>query len=236
MAQKRPSDIAEVYPEREDSRLLARFARPRPGDDVLEIGCGRGLASLAAARHGAHLVVATDLNVSALRALLRRARTENLPLDVLRTDLAAGVRRFDLILSNPPYLPTSVHERDPDPWEDLALNGGPDGCRVTARILRTLPGHLTPSGQAYLLVSSLQFQARLKQLRHRWIERGGRCRTVAREQWGTETLSIWCLSRAPRRTARSTRGTGGRRRALPRRPSESSRDAGPGRTSAPDGA
>jgi release factor glutamine methyltransferase len=228
--------LAEVYPAREDSRLLARFARPRRGDLVLEIGCGRGLASLAAARHGARLVVATDLNPAALRAVYRRARAEELPLEVLRTDLAAGLRRFDLILSNPPYLPTAGSERDTDPWVDLALDGGPDGCRVTARLLRTLPGHLAEGGRAYVLVSSLQSRARLGDLRRRWIREGGACRTCARERWGKETLSIWCLSRGSRRSVRSTRGKRARRRVPPGGRSGSSRDAGPGRTTARGGA
>lgn len=162
MPGKRTREVAEVYPVREDSRLLARFARPRRGDTVLEVGCGRGLAALVAARHGARRVVATDLNPTALRAIVQRARREELPLDAVRTDLAAGLRRFDLVLSNPPYLPTSRKERDWNPWEDLALDGGPDGCRVTARLLATLGEHLAPGGRAYLLVSSLQSAARLE--------------------------------------------------------------------------
>ncbi len=236
MPGKRTREVAEVYPVREDSRLLARFARPRRGDTVLEVGCGRGLAALVAARHGARRVVATDLNPTALRAVVRRARREELPLDAVRTDLAAGLRRFDLVLSNPPYLPTSRKERDWNPWEDLALDGGPDGCRVTARLLATLGEHLAPGGRAYLLVSSLQSAARLEEIRARWRQRGDVCRTVARERWGDETLSVWRLSRASRRTARSTRGRDGRRRAPPRGRSVSSRGAGSGRMSAQGGA
>jgi len=236
MPGKRTREVAEVYPVREDSRLLARFARPRRGDTVLEVGCGRGLAALVSARHGARRVVATDLNPAALRAVLRRARHEGLPLDVVRTDLAAGLRRFDLVLSNPPYLPTSRNERDRNRWENLALDGGPDGCRVTARLLATLGAHLAPDGLAYVLVSSLQSAARLEEIRARWRRRGGVCRTVARERWGDETLSVWRLSRASRRTGRSTRERGGRRRAPPHGRSGSSRGAGSGRTSARGGA
>jgi release factor glutamine methyltransferase len=232
----RLNDVPEVYPVREDSRLLARFARPRPGDSVLEIGCGRGVAALAAARHGALRVVATDLNPGALRALHRRARHEKLPLEVVRTDLATGLRSFDLILSNPPYLPTPRVQKDPDPWVNLALDGGRDGCRVTARLFSSLPQHLAPGGRAYLIVSSYQSRPRLDKLVQRWRARGGVCRTMARERWGDEVLSVWQLRGASRRTGRSTRGTGGRRPAPPRRRSASSRGAGPGRTSARGGA
>jgi HemK-related putative methylase len=232
----RSRELTEVYPVREDTRLLARFARPRRGETALEIGCGRGLAALAAARHGARLVVATDLNPSALRAVFQRARSESLRVEPVRTDLAEGLRRFDLILSNPPYLPTRRETRDPDPWVNLSLDGGPDGSRVAARILRELPHHLAPNGRAYLLMSSRQSRARLQELRRRWVTRGGDCRTVARERWGNEILSVWRLSCASRRTARSTRGRGGRRRAPPGPRPGSSRDVESGRKSARGGA
>lgn len=230
MPRSRENAVAIVYPVREDSRLLARFARPHPGDLVLEVGCGRGLAALVAARHGAGRVLATDLNPHALRTVYERARNEKLPVEPVRTDLAAGLRRFDLILSNPPYLPTSPPDRDRDPWENLALDGGPDGCRVTGRLLATLPDHLSSGGRAYVLVSSLQSPPRLRALLRAWRRGGGTCRTVATERWGDETLGIWRLSRASRRSGRSIRGTDGRRRDPPRVRSGSSRGAGSGRT------
>lgn len=226
----------EVYPVREDSRLLARFARPSPGDRVLEVGCGRGLASLVSARHGAGKVVATDLNRSALLALSRRARDERLPVDPVRTDLAVGLRRFDLVLSNPPYLPTRSHERAPDPGEHLALDGGPDGCRVLSRLVRALPSLLEPNGRAYVLVSSRQSPRRLQTLRRRWRRETGSCDTVAHERWGRETLSVWRFTRGTPRSGRLTRGTGGRRRVPRPTRSSSSRGVGSGRTIAPGAA
>jgi release factor glutamine methyltransferase len=232
MPRNRENAPFAVYPIREDSRLLARFARPCRGDLVLEAGCGRGLAALAAARHGARAVVATDLNPTAVRTVYERARSEGLPLAAVCTDLASGLRHFDLILSNPPYLPTRPLERDRDPWENLALDGGPDGCRVTRRLFAMLPKHLSPGGRAFVLVSSLQSPARLRALLRSWRRRGGTCRTVARERWGNETLAIWRLSRASRHTGRSTRGRGARRPAPPRGRSGSSRGAGSGRTNA----
>jgi release factor glutamine methyltransferase len=227
--QNRRNGPAAVYPVREDSRLLARFATPRPGDRFLEVGCGRGLASLVAARHGPGLVVATDLNPTAVRTVYERARKEGLSLEAVRTNLAAGLRAFDLILSNPPYLPTAPKDRDPDRWENLALDGGPDGLRVTRRLLASLPKHLTSRGRAYVLFSSRQPSERVRQLLQSWRAGGGRARWVAAERWGDETLSIWRLSRASRRSGRSIRGRRGRRRAPPRDRSASSPGVGSGR-------
>lgn len=197
----------------------------------MEVGCGRGLASLVSARHGARKVVATDLNPYALRLLAQRARHERLPIDVVRTDLMAGIGRVDLVLSNPPYLPTTRPQRDPNPWQNLALDGGPDGCKVTARLLGSLANHLAPGGRAYVVVSSRQSPRRLQQIRAQWRRDGGVGRTVAQERWGTERLSVWRLSRGSRRIARSTRGIGVRRPARRASRRGSNRDAGSDRTS-----
>jgi len=197
---RRTRRMPDVYPVREDSRLLARFARPRKGDRVLEIGAGRGLAALAAARRGAGIVVATDLNPAALRGLRVRARAEGLPLEAVRTDLTSGLRRFDLVLTNPPYLPTRRSQRDADPWQNLALDGGADGLGVTRRVLDQLPSHLTPKGRAYLVATSLQSKPRWRALLRRWRDAGGVARTVARRRWSSETLTVVRLSRAVRRT------------------------------------
>ncbi|HTP54240.1 MAG TPA: HemK2/MTQ2 family protein methyltransferase [Thermoplasmata archaeon] len=184
-----------AYPVREDTLLLLPFARnAAPGERLLEIGTGNGAIALAAARAGAR-VVATDRNPHALRVLYLRARTERLSIAVVRTDLARGLGRFDRILANPPYLPTRPSEREPDPWQNLALDGGPDGCRTSARIVRTLPSHLAPGGTAYLLTSSRQDPERLGAVRARWVARGGSARTVAQRDLEGERLEVWALAR-----------------------------------------
>lgn len=148
------SPLPHVYPVREDSLLLASSARVERGEQVLEVGCGRGLAALAAARAGAR-VVAADRNPFAVRGLREEARQRGIDLEVLRTDLFGGVGRFDVVMCNPPYLPTGAGEHDPDRWHDLALDGGPDGHEVVRRFLSELPQHLRPKGRGYLLVASL---------------------------------------------------------------------------------
>jgi release factor glutamine methyltransferase len=185
---------AGIYPEREDTELLVRFAaQARPGERVLEIGTGNGRLALEAARRGA-TTVATDLNPWALKRLRETAQRENLPLEVVKTDLARGLGRFDRILANPPYLPTSPEQRDPDRWTNLALDGGPDGTRTTGRVLEVLPEHLLPHGRAFLLVSSVQDRAALEALRGRWLARGGSVRVVATRTLEAERLDVWALA------------------------------------------
>lgn len=143
-----------VYPLREDSLLLASSARVERGERVLEVGCGSGLAALSAARRGAR-VLASDLNPYALRMVREEAAARGLRVDVARADLFGGLGRFEVVLCNPPYLPSDEDSRESDRWERAAVDGGRDGHVWVARFLRELPEHLRPGGRAYLLVASL---------------------------------------------------------------------------------
>ena len=186
-------DRRSVYPPREDSFLLVPFAAVASGTSLIEVGAGSGLAALEAARRGAR-VVATDRNPEALRLLRARALAERLDLSVVRTDLAAGLGRFDRLLSNPPYLPTRPEERDPDRWTNVALDGGLDGCRVLARLVHDLPDHLAPGGAAYVVGSSLQAGRALAAIVAEWKDRGGDQEVVADRWLEGERLFVWRFS------------------------------------------
>jgi release factor glutamine methyltransferase len=192
-----PFGEAAVYPPREDTLLLLPFAEVPAGTRFLEVGCGAGLAALTAARRGAR-VVATDLNPHALRHLRGQARAEGVELAVVRTDLARGLGPFDRLVFNPPYLPTRPEERDPDRWHNLALDGGPDGCRVTARLVEELDQHLTDDGSAFVVVSSRQDRDGLERIRRGWTTHGGVVEVAASRALEGERLDVWRLRRGPR--------------------------------------
>lgn len=141
--------MQQVYSPAEDTRLLLRAALQEvgPTDRVLEIGCGRALISQEIS-HVARLVVATDVNPFATRA------ARSLGLETVRADLFRGIKaRFDLVIFNPPYLPTAPEERSQG-WINYALDGGESGRETIIRFLNGLREHLSPRGRALLLVSS----------------------------------------------------------------------------------
>ena len=145
-----PCDHEDVYQPAEDTYLLLRaaLAEARPGTLVLEIGCGSGFVSQELGQKVARLI-ATDINPHAVRAARARG------IEVVRADLFQGIKgKFDLILFNPPYLPTLSQERTGQ-WIDYALDGGESGRKTIDRFLKDLAGHLRPGGRALLLISSL---------------------------------------------------------------------------------
>ncbi|MDD1653617.1 MAG: class I SAM-dependent methyltransferase [Methanomicrobiales archaeon] len=152
----KPDD--QVYPVEADTRLLldAVLAEVRPEDRVLEVGTGSGV--IAAALVTVSGVVATEINPHAAAA------ARQLGVEVIRTDLLAGIQvPFDLIVFNPPYLPTAPEERISD-WLERALDGGPTGREVIARFFGEVGRVLAPGGRILLLISSLTGEAEVREL------------------------------------------------------------------------
>lgn len=144
------SQFEEIYSPDEDTFLLLKAALKEASlkDHVLEIGCGSGLISGELAGQVESLL-ATDINPHAVRAAKKRG------VEVVRADLFQGISgRFNLIIFNPPYLPTKREERS-DQWINYALDGGESGRETISRFLEGLADHLQPGGRALLLISSL---------------------------------------------------------------------------------
>lgn len=138
-----------VYDPGEDSFLLVEAALSdiRPGEKVLEVGTGSGIVSLFVKDRTR--VIATDINPFACR----NARLNG--VDVVRTNLFSGIRgQFDVIIFNPPYLPTADDERLHS-WLNHAFDGGPTGRDVIARFLEQVGTILPPCGRVLTVFSSL---------------------------------------------------------------------------------
>jgi release factor glutamine methyltransferase len=143
-----PSDAALL------GGVMARDGSGLRGRDALDLCAGSGILGLTAAKLGAR---ATAIDLSRRAALNARlnARLNRLELEVLRGDLFGPVqgRRFDLIVSNPPYIPapTDVVTRG----AARAWDAGPDGRALLDRICDAATTHLRPGGRILLVHSSL---------------------------------------------------------------------------------
>jgi release factor glutamine methyltransferase len=144
-----PHDPSQVYTPDADTYLLLDAARQevKGGDRVLEVGTGSGLIAVELAK--VTQVVATDINPHAVHC----ARSNGVA--VVQNDLFCGIRNlFDVILFNPPYLPTQPEERIDD-WLEHALDGGLNGRVVIERFSEHVGRVLAPGGRILLLISSL---------------------------------------------------------------------------------
>ena len=133
---------------------------------VLEIGTGSGAIALSLLGEDPfHRVVATDLSADALDVASANARALGLEgrIEFRQGDcfdpLEAG-ERFDVIVSNPPYIPSGeIESLEPEvrQWEPaLALDGGVDGLRELRRIVAGAPSWLNPGGLLALEVGHRQ--------------------------------------------------------------------------------
>ncbi len=138
----------------------------REAPAVVDVGTGSGCIALAIAKnHKTARVFALDLSPEALAVARTNAETLGLAdrVEFREGDLLAPVSvdgPFDLIVSNPPYIPSEILPslepgvRDFEPR--LALDGGPDGLRVVARLIAEAPGLLRPGGSLILEIGSAQ--------------------------------------------------------------------------------
>ncbi len=149
------SFIAEIL--REPSPLLPPLGGVR---SVLDLCTGSGcLAILAALACPGATVDAADLSAPALAVAKRNVAAYRLGRRVrlARSDLFAALagRRYDLILSNPPYVTDAVMHRLPPEYRHepaLALAGGRDGLDLVRRIIAAAADHLTTHGVLVLEV------------------------------------------------------------------------------------
>ncbi|MCK6370265.1 MAG: 50S ribosomal protein L3 N(5)-glutamine methyltransferase [Gammaproteobacteria bacterium] len=117
-----------------ESRFEPWLVAPGPRLRILEIGTGSGCIAIGCAlAFPQSFVVATDVSRKALAVARRNVERHRVGQRVvlLNANLLHGIRgRFDLIVSNPPYVPESqLHDMPAEfRWEPFdALSGGPDG-------------------------------------------------------------------------------------------------------------
>ena len=129
------------------SLFFCRHLEARPGERVLEIGAGLGLAAVLLARAGAR-VVATDVVPEAVESIRGNAGLNGVAVDARLGDCYGPVagERFDLVCTNPPQMPTPLARARRDAAA-AADNGGIDGWEIIDRVIAGAPAHLEPGGR-----------------------------------------------------------------------------------------
>ncbi|MEY9996669.1 release factor glutamine methyltransferase [Streptomyces sp. V4I8] len=147
-----------VYAPQEDTDLLVGALRDEPlphGADVLDVGTGSGALAIEAARRGTR-VTAVDVSWRAVCTARLNARLARLPVRIRHGNLFTPVhgQSFDLILANPPYVPSPDTDQVPR-GAARSWDAGRDGRLVLDRICREAPALLRPGGVLLVVHSAL---------------------------------------------------------------------------------
>ena len=147
-----------VFAPISDSWMLADAIRHEaigPGSLALDVCTGSGVLALTAAEQGA-TTTAIDVSRRALITVRLNALRSGLQLRTLRGRTFAPVtaERFDLIVSNPPYVP-SPRPNLPRYGASRAWEAGQNGRIVLDALCDEAPAHLRPGGTLLLVHSSL---------------------------------------------------------------------------------
>src|SRR3989442_11525870 len=133
-----------MYIPSDDTFLLADCIRQYSGKWALEIGIGTGLL-LNQLEKSFTNVVGSDIDLWSLEHCRGRSGAMLVCCDAA----SAFAGRFDLIVSNPPYLP------DDNEVRDKTVHGGPVGIETTIHFLQSALPLLVGNGKMLLVVSSL---------------------------------------------------------------------------------
>jgi release factor glutamine methyltransferase len=146
-----------VFEPRSDTWLLAAHIRrmPQVRGSVADVCTGSGALAITAALAPARSVTAIDVSRRALWTAQINARLNGVRVRTRRGGLLSATpgERFDLIASNPPYLPSA----DPLPSRGPARHteAGPRGRAFLDELIAQAPAHLRPGGVLVVTHSSV---------------------------------------------------------------------------------
>jgi release factor glutamine methyltransferase len=168
-----------MYVPSDDTFLLADCIRQYRGMWALEIGVGSGVLLNLLEKNFAN-VAGSDVDFCALEHCRGRSGAMLACCDAA----SAFAGEFDLIVSNPPYLPD-------DGVKDITVHGGSKGIEVTIHFVQSALPLLARDGKMLLVISSLADSSALDQL---VMEKKMRKKVVKEKTIFYETLSVVELS------------------------------------------
>ena len=154
-----------LIPRQDTECLVERVLPYVDGKRVLDVCTGSGCIAIAIAKLGKPFIVhGVDISEEALAVARQNATELNASVELFAGDLMTRMDgQYDVIVSNPPYIPPSVIEglmpevRLHEPM--LALDGGQDGLEFYRRIAGQAVTRLAPNGRLFLEIGSEQAAA-----------------------------------------------------------------------------
>ena len=160
-----------LIPRQDTETLVELVLQEQQGREkkLLDLCTGSGCIAISlAVKGGYESVTATDLSEEALKVAERNAKTHQKKIIFRQGDLFSALSRteagtFDIITSNPPYIPTAViatlepEVREHEPM--MALDGTEDGLRFYRQIAQEAGTWLKPGGAIYLEIGYDQGEA-----------------------------------------------------------------------------
>ena len=148
----------KVYVPAEDSELLIENLVDVKNKTVLDVGTGSGIQAINAVKQGALKVIGIDINPYAVECAKINSELNEIDskkLSFKTGDLFKNIdEKFDVILFNAPYLPTSDEEKL-EKYLNYAFDGGKDGREVLDKFLDEVANYLKKDGIIQILQSSL---------------------------------------------------------------------------------
>lgn len=132
--------------------------------EVLDIGTGSGAISISVAKNSQAKVYAIDISKQAIEVAKENAKENQAKVEFICSDIFMGLKnrkKFDIIVSNPPYIPSKdIEELDEEVKKydpRLALDGGKDGLDFYRKIVAEAPAHLKKNGLIFFEIGKGQF-------------------------------------------------------------------------------
>ncbi len=137
-----------VYEPSDDTFLMARSVIGK--GKCLEIGTGSGFTAIYLGKKGFD-VACSDIDQKAVECAGKNMKRNGVNGKCIKSDLFQNIEgKFDTIIFNPPYLPTTDSIEESIQWD-----GGPDGFSVTERFLKEARDHIADRGNIFIILSSL---------------------------------------------------------------------------------
>ena len=139
-----------------ETEHAVEVALQEPASRILDVGCGSGAIAITLRLESGAEVWGSDISMPALRVAAENARTlgARVALVICDLDAAFADRAFDLIVSNPPYVPDAElaglarEVRDHEPR--VALTSGSTGFEIYERLISGARRTLRPGGRLVL--------------------------------------------------------------------------------------